>query len=616
MTGEGPARRRPDADGWLLARLLWEASGWRAPAWLVLTVVSGLAPLALNVTSSRLVGEIPTAAARGWNSVALREVAWAGLVFLIALAVARMVGAAGGWLTWRCNADYLTAIRQHRLASALLPVGVGQLEGGRAAGLLAGLDEIERSGLHSFALPSFGQSWTAKISGLAAAGVLFGLHWWAPVVLFLGWSAVNHAFRIWASRLQLGFGEMAGTSVRRANYFRELALSTAAGKELRIFGLQDWVVTTFDRLWTIAMRETWRRRRLNSIVVLGGVSALVAAHAAVLAGLAVAIGHGLGAYHISLFGQAILGMSGLGPIGGVQMAAARARVHARQLDDLRRAVTSEPRPRPSARTLPGPLKPDRVLALHDISFTYPGQPAPVLRNVSLTVPVGQRIALVGRNGAGKSTLINLLCRLYEPDSGDISYDGILQESTDPADWRKLLAVVPQAMVRLQASLYDNIAYAYPTLRDNPELVYAAFAEAGGEAILAQLRNGWDTWLDPTYPDGVQLSGGQWQRVVLARALLALKGGARLLILDEPAANLDVRSEAEIFGRVLALSAGITTVLVSHRLSTVRFADRIVVIDGGRIIEDGSHEQLMDQPGLYSHLYRLQAERFLEPEDHR
>ncbi|WP_246186768.1 ATP-binding cassette domain-containing protein [Microlunatus speluncae] len=252
--------------------------------------------------------------------------------------------------------------------------------------------------------------------------------------------------------------------------------------------------------------------------------------------------------------------------------------------------------------------------LTGVSFGYPTRDTRAVSNVTLHIPPGQSIAIVGVNGAGKSTLIKLLCGLYTPDEGTV-----LVDQADPAveeDARRKVAVIFQDFVRYQLSLRDNVRLGAGTDDHDQELLDRALVDAGGATVLERLDHGWDTVLSAEYEGGTDLSGGQWQRVALARALAAVAGGAGVLILDEPTAALDVRAEAALFDRFLEVTRGVTTILVSHRLSSVRHADRIVVLgdpaDSGQgIVEDGTHEELMRRGGRYSRLFSLQASRFAQ-----
>jgi ABC-type multidrug transport system fused ATPase/permease subunit len=239
------------------------------------------------------------------------------------------------------------------------------------------------------------------------------------------------------------------------------------------------------------------------------------------------------------------------------------------------------------------------LRFRDVGFAYPGGGL-VLDGFDLTVPAGSSLAIVGQNGAGKTTLAKLLCRLYDPVSGGIEADGTDLRELDLDAWRRRVTAVFQDFVRFELSLRENVA---PSGAPD-ELIRAALAEAGADG-LADL----DTPLAKGYEGGTDLSGGQWQRVALARALCAVRQGAGVVLLDEPTAQLDVRGESEIFERVLAATRACTTILVSHRFSTVRHVDRICVLEAGRVVELGTHDELMAAGGRYRTMFDLQAKRF-------
>jgi ABC-type multidrug transport system fused ATPase/permease subunit len=244
---------------------------------------------------------------------------------------------------------------------------------------------------------------------------------------------------------------------------------------------------------------------------------------------------------------------------------------------------------------------EHEIRLRDVTFSYlTGGTAPVLEHFDLTIPAGSSLAIVGQNGAGKTTIAKLLCRLYDPQSGRIEIDGTDLREWDLTWWRSRIAAVFQDFIRLELPLRDNVAPA-----GAPDDVVQAALESAGAAKLASLG----TVLARGYDGGTDLSGGQWQRVALARALSAVKTGAGVVLLDEPTAQLDVRGEAEIFDRLLAATRHCTTILISHRFSTVRHADRICVLEHGRVIELGTHDELMALGGRYRMMFDLQAERF-------
>jgi ABC-type multidrug transport system fused ATPase/permease subunit len=250
--------------------------------------------------------------------------------------------------------------------------------------------------------------------------------------------------------------------------------------------------------------------------------------------------------------------------------------------------------------------PGREIRFRDVTFAYPaGGSAPVLAGFDLAIPAGSSLAIVGQNGAGKTTLAKLLCRLYDPQQGAIEIDGIDLRALDLAAWRARVTSVFQDFVRFELPLRDNVAPGGAP----DEAVHAALAEAGARDLA-----GLDTVLARGYTGGTDLSGGQWQRVALARALCAVRLGAGVVVLDEPTAQLDVRGEAEIFDRILAATRHCTTILISHRFSTVRHADRICVLERGKVGELGTHEELMALGGRYRTMFDLQAQRFTATED--
>jgi ABC-type multidrug transport system fused ATPase/permease subunit len=241
-----------------------------------------------------------------------------------------------------------------------------------------------------------------------------------------------------------------------------------------------------------------------------------------------------------------------------------------------------------------------------VSFTYPAgaenRVGPVLENFDLTIPAGSSLAIVGKNGAGKTTLAKLLCRLYDPQEGSIEVDGVDLREFEIDSWRSRVTAVFQDFIRFELPLRENVAPG-----GAPDgVIQEALAEAGA-AQLATL----DTILSRGYEGGTDLSGGQWQRIALARAVCAVRLGAGVVLLDEPTAQLDVRGEAEIFERLLTATRHTTTILISHRFSTVRHADRICVLENGKVVELGSHDELMAAGGRYHDMFELQASRFGE-----
>jgi ATP-binding cassette subfamily B protein len=250
----------------------------------------------------------------------------------------------------------------------------------------------------------------------------------------------------------------------------------------------------------------------------------------------------------------------------------------------------------------------QAIELRNVSFRYPGKESWALRDVNLTIAPGEVIAFVGENGAGKSTLIHLLMRMYEPTEGEILYGGRPLREIPLDELHRRIGAVFQDFVRYQFSVAENIGLGWvPALEDRARIEKAAGA-GGADAVVSNLPRGYDTMLGGYFEAGQELSVGQWQKIAIARAFMR---DAEVLILDEPTASLDAEAEHEMWKRFKALARGRTAILISHRMSTVRLAERIVVLRGGRIEELGSHAELLARDGRYAHLFRLQAAGYLD-----
>jgi len=246
------------------------------------------------------------------------------------------------------------------------------------------------------------------------------------------------------------------------------------------------------------------------------------------------------------------------------------------------------------------------LVFHDVSFRYPGTDKDVLHNINLSLHPRERIAFVGKNGAGKTTFVKLLCRLYDPTEGYITLDGVDLREYDMSSLQQRIGVIFQEFGRYYLSARENIGFGDIEMMDDHARVEAAAKKSGAHEIIDALPDGYDSMLGRWFDSGHQLSPGEWQKVALARAFMR---DAALLILDEPTASLDASTEYEIFQQFAELTRDRAVVLISHRFSTVRMADRIVVLNDGRIVEDGAHQQLLEQGGIYATLFNMQAEGY-------
>jgi ATP-binding cassette subfamily B protein len=587
--------------------MLWRAGRWQSVGVGVLTLSRSLLPTAIILATGVLIDAVPDAVKLGLDSPDGRRALWAVTTVAIAFLANGVGDALATYAARTVGSRYAMTVHDTVAGATASPVGISALEEPAIAAELATIEEYDRVGVYRDAVMQWGEFASRRIQGAAAFVILLGFHWWAPLVILGGWRLVNNSVVRWIEKgVALGHLQ-SGTRLRRAQYYRSLAVDAPAAKEVRIFGVGSWVVDQYASTWQAAMTEIWGGRRSSWLGVAVAVTGLAAANGIVVGVLGwAALGGEISLGAFVIFGQAVLATALLGPLGDFQWEASRILYGAQKVLDLEARLTNgHPRPIPadaSSGTSGGPV----AVQLADVWFTYRGRTEPTLEALDLTIPAGQSLAIVGENGAGKTTLIKLLCGLYEPDAGRILIDG----ANHPLRARKRIAVIFQEFVRYELPLRANVGFGDLNLADDIDQLAEALRDAGGADLLANLQAGWDTVLARGYDNGADLSGGQWQRVALARALTAVCGGAGLLILDEPTANLDVRAEAELFDRFLEITKGVTTILVSHRLSSVRRADRIVVLADGRITEDGTHDELLRRGGRYATMYTLQAERFV------
>jgi ATP-binding cassette subfamily B protein len=390
---------------------------------------------------------------------------------------------------------------------------------------------------------------------------------------------------------------------RQRDYLRILLTRRDTAKEVRAFDTADFLRRRYDRLYDARideLRRLARRRTGRSLVGAAAAAGLTALTAGVLAFLFIR-----GRLPLPAAGAAILGLYQLGTRLRALNASASA-LHEATLfvTDYTSFLRLEP---PADQPRRGAPPSFRLLTVEDVSFTYPESDRPALDGVSLQIGAGEIVALVGENGSGKTTLAKILAGLYRPASGRVAWDDVDLTELGLEGVRESIAVVFQDFERYLLPARENIALGRPERIEDFDAVVAAARRAGADAFIDVLPDAYDTILGREFSGGYDLSIGQWQRVALARAFFR---DAPFVILDEPTAALDARAESMLFDRIRELLAGRSVLLISHRFSSVRTADRIYVLDNGRIIEHGDHEELLQARGRYAELFTLQAASYL------
>jgi ATP-binding cassette subfamily B protein len=572
-------------------------------------VVQAAAGAGVVLAIGSVVGKLPAAIRAGPVSAAAAQVG--NLLVLVAAFVALQQLLAGGeaMITGTLGRRVEGSVRGRVMASAMAPDGGAHLQDPEVRSLIDQATTLGtgRSGPIA-AVDSLVPMSSSLLSGLAMCALVAAYRWWLGLALAAGWLLARRT-RMADNLAQAAilYSDQFGT--RRQAYFRELAATPGAAKEIRVFGLGGWLVDRFHSQWLESVESLWATRRRHRPSLLVPLLSLVAVN--LVAFGFVAHDAWSGRIHlraVAVLLQAIVASAAMSEPGATVLVDTSLALAARsmaQVSGLEAVTGTMPdRSRPAT-----PVRPLGDIVFDRVSFAYPGQSVPVLDRLSVTVPAGRSLAIVGVNGSGKTTLVKLLCGLLEPNAGELRVDGLAAGGVTSEAWRSSVAVVWQDFVRLQLSARENVGWGAIDHAPTTAGLSRVAARAGLTDVVAALPDGWDTPLSGQRSGGVDLSGGEWQRIALARALLAVEAGASVLVLDEPTANLDVRAEAAFYEQFLDLTAGLTTLVISHRFSTVRRADLIGVLSGGRIAELGRHDDLMAMDGTYARLFRLQAAGF-------
>jgi ABC-type multidrug transport system fused ATPase/permease subunit len=597
-------------------RMAAAVGGWRFPTVVALLLAGAALPAAEMLALGALIGSLPATLRTGLRSPAgdhtLAALAvWGGLMLLLQIAP-RLRTAVATAMGWRLDSH----LRQRAMAAVNRPWGVAHLEEPAVADLINQVNSgIGVVGLTPGAAVTqlVGTRYATTLAALISGSLLLGYRWWAApllAVVLVAFSDVSRRSYVRQANTMLG----QTAAVRRAQYFRDLALAPAAAKDVRLLGLGGWISERLRGEWRKGLAGQAVAQRRAFALTLTASTAVMATNALVYG--FIAHDGATGAISVAALVVYIRAVMGLGALGGLGPADHIIAHGFASLPAILRleARTAEP-PGPALAKLP-PAAPAQDIRFDNVTFSYAGAAKPVLKDLSLTIPAGGSMALVGLNGAGKTTLVKLLARLYDPSAGAIKVDGADLRGIEPADWQRRIAAIFQDFLRYGLPARDNIGFGGLSMAGDQAALERAAAKAGVLERIQALPKGWDTPLSRHFTGGADLSGGEWQRIALARALFAVEAGARVLILDEPTAQLDVRAEAELYDRFLDLTRGLTTLLISHRFSTVRRADRICVLEDGAVAELGTHDELMAKGGRYAEMFALQSSRFVDAAEAR
>ena len=554
-----------------------------------------------------VVGAIPDAIRDGMSSAAGDRLITALVVAALLYAASLILDPIGNALSTAASQRITGQLQARLLTAVTAPVTVAHLEDEETLNRLASAEGSLTGFFPGNAPVTWVGSVAGRLSGVFGCAVIAAYFWWLGLLLLVIWLVVRQV--ILKSVLKQAI-DMRGqtTEMRRAWYYTGVGSKARDAKEVRVFGLAEFFGGRYARHFSesiraghAGLRGLHRRAAACFLLVTGGY---------VLAIWTIADAartHEIGPRSLAIMLPMLAITAAAGNVSMDDITLAWTLFGLPDADRLERDL--RPPSELDGSRDPGGDAPRDAVRFESVRFRYPTGNADVLAGVDLELKAGTSTALVGVNGAGKSTLVSLLARLRDPTGGAITVDGVDVRTLDPGRWQRMFALMPQDPVRYPLSAYDNVAFGALEHADDRAGVERAAKLSGFSSVVGELPNRWDTVLSRQLPGGAELSGGQWQRLALARALFATFHGARILVLDEPTAALDVRAEARFYQRFHEITAGLTTLVISHRFATVRRAERIYVLDGGVITEHGGHDELVAAGGKYAEMYQLQAARF-------
>ncbi|HET9659538.1 MAG TPA: ABC transporter ATP-binding protein [Thermomicrobiales bacterium] len=586
-------------------RLVWQTSKWQTLALAILTLLLAVIPAAQVWLAGALIDEVADGITAGDADPYIRPI--------VILAIAQLVlFLAGSLFQTLSNID-------QQLLQEKLTIHVQQIIMRHANSLdLADFenatyyDQLQQAQRESANRPV---QMVSGVFGLARSiitfatmvGLLVGLSPWIAVAALI---SPIPAFISGSRYSWWGFQQMRRLSPTRRmmSYLTTVLTTDSFNKEIKLYTLGDHFIDRYDEISQGYYEETRSLLVRRYLAGFGwGALTIVASSATFLYVAVQAVRGVISLGQLTVFTQAAQQVqnSFQGLLGGFQSIYE----HGLYLSTLYDLLDREPQISAPDNPVPVRVPFEKGIEFRNVTFTYPGRPEPALNDVSFKIDLGETVAVVGKNGAGKSTIVKLLGRLYDPEKGQILVDGVDVRDYDPAELRKQFGMMFQDYAMYQLPVSENIGVGNVARVRDHEAIESAATRGGATRLIESLPDRYDTVLGKWFEDGHQLSGGEWQRVALSRAFMR---DAQILILDEPTSALDAEAEYDLFARIKQLAEGRMAIFISHRFSTTRRADRILVLENAKLIEQGTHAELMMLGGRYSELFNLQAESYLEP----